>query len=96
MFPEPVSLLLLGKNFEITFTRDRGASLGILKNNKIDAVWIFILVLLGRTWLKDHNAALDQAKFGGGWVRSMKGNSKEHFSQGVKKVSFTPCHSGKL
>ena len=60
-----MSLLLLDKNFEITLTRDRGASLRIKK--KIDAVkskyWArFFLVLPGRTWLNDDNAALDQLK----------------------------------
>ena len=61
---------------------------------KIDAVkskyWArFFLVLPGRTWLNDDNAALDQVNVwreggrgGGGWIRSMKGNSKESFPQG--------------
>ena len=74
---------------------------------KIDAVkskyWArFFLVLPGRTWLNDDNAALDQVNVwreggrGGGWIRSMKGNSKESFPQGEKKVSLTACHLGKL
>ena len=100
-----MSLLLLEKNVEITLTRDRGASLTIWKK-KIDVVkskyWArFFLVLLGRTWLNDDKAALDQVKFGGdggggggGGVKVNERKFKREFPPGWKESQFNSLPFG--